>query len=45
MRQDFYFIKLNTDDREESSGFALLFLSLFYYKYMVSVKRLELFDM
>lgn len=45
MRQDFYFIKLNTDDREESSWFVLLFLSLIYYKYMVSVNRLELCDM
>ena len=45
MRQDFYFIKLNTDDREESSWFVLLFLNLIYYKYMVRVKSLVLCDM
>ena len=45
MRQEFNFIKSNTDDREESSWFVLLFLNLIYYKYMVRIKRLVLCDM
>ena len=38
MKLDFSSIKSNTDDREESSWFMLLFLNLIYYKYMVRAK-------